>query len=298
VNLPDRGPGIELVSRERISATREWIVVKAGGRDIRALVLLPDAFSADGRYPLVVALHNFDGAAEGFADLIGAERLRSRGLVVLLPQAGGVVRDWKGPGLTLLAAAMVPDGAQVNDVVVVARVLQIAGPLYGVRFDDVNILGFSQGATLALALSRRLDAERPGAVRRLFLASGSAIAPLDQTLALPGTDVVAYEPGHNFMQALADWRTAEPAERVFLQALLRLKGCEAVSHKTAGSIDRRAYTCEGGASVIHFFEAKGEHAWPGQPAKYDSWLTGRGSISALDFTDLIADAIAPASTSP
>jgi hypothetical protein len=51
------------------------------------------------------------------------------------------------------------------------------------------------------------------------------------------------------------------------------------------------YQCRDGRSLTHVYEANGEHSWPRQDEKFDSWLMGRGSGSAVDFTDLIAAAI-------
>jgi len=290
---PGAGNPGDLISRASISPSREWIVVKGGERDIRSLVLLPDGYAAGGDYPLLVALHNFAGGAEGFADLIHAERLRSRGVLLLLPEAAGRVPDWRGPGLTLLAHAPAASGKPVDDIAGVAATMEVASRLYRVAPGQTNVAGFSQGATLALALTRRLDAARPGAVRRLFMAAGSAAGPVDASLGLAGTDLIAYEPGHNGMQKIANWMTSEPTERVFLPEILRAKVCAPASRAETGGIYRRDYGCADGRTVVHLFEANGEHAWPGQDAKYDSWLMGRGSISQLDFTSLIADAIAP-----
>jgi hypothetical protein len=51
------------------------------------------------------------------------------------------------------------------------------------------------------------------------------------------------------------------------------------------------YQCRDGRSLTYVYEANGEHSWPRQDEKFDSWLMGRGSGSALDFTDLIAATI-------
>jgi poly(3-hydroxybutyrate) depolymerase len=287
------GPPGELISRTPISAGAEWIVVRGGERNIRSLVLLPDDYAEGRDYPLLVAIHNFAGNAEGFAGLIHAERLRARGIILLLPEAGGRIPDWQGPGLTLLARAYGADGDRVDDVAGVAVSLRVAEGLYRVAPDQINVAGFSQGATLALGLTRRLDAARPGGVRRLFMVAGSAAGPLDASLALPGTDLVAYEPGRNGPQAFANWLTGEPAERVFLPRILQAKACTQRSQALSAGIDRRDYRCADGGAVIHLFEATGEHAWPGQDVKDDSWLTGKGSTSKIDFTNLIAETIAP-----
>ena len=303
VTLPSHPPPGRLVSRVAARPQVEKIVVNAGGRDISAWVLLPEGYDAGRRYPVAVTIHNFGGDASGFVELIDAWRLAQRDVVVISPQAGGLARDWKGPGITLIARAVDPEGRPVDDVAAVAGVLEAARGLYSLAPDDVNVIGFSQGATMAMALTRRLDAQRPGAVRRLFLAAGSLASPPDATLAMKGTDIVAYEPGHNWPQAMADLRLGEPPERVFLPELLRIKQCRPVptsgapgtpgaGRATGGAPTVADYDCPDGARVTHILEPDGEHAWPGQDRKYDSW-TGRGSTSAIDFTGLIADAIAP-----
>jgi len=283
-----------LIERTTVAPGKEALTIEAGGRPVRWLVLLPTGATAGVHRPLAVALHNFDGNAEGFADLIHADRLRARGVIVALPQASGHAPDWKGPGLTLLAPESGEEGGKVDDIVGVADGAAMLARVYDADPVDVNLIGFSQGATLALAVTRRMDADHPAAVRRLFLAAGSIATPPDATLALRGTDLTAYEPGHNLPQTVADWRNGEPSEREYLPALLKIKQCAEIVHDKGSRLDRRDYACADGSRVVHIFEAEGEHAWPGQDAKYDSWLTGRGSTSALDFTNMIVGQIAPA----
>ena len=288
--MPDRTTPGRLLARSSVSPVEAAATTDGGGRQIRWVILLPDRYDPAGRAPLVVAIHNFDGDAKGFAALIHAERLRDRGMIVALPQAGGRAPDWQGLGITLLAPATGEDGARVDDVLGVSEGIAILREAYGAG--EVNLVGFSQGATLALAVTRRLDAERVGAVRRLFMAAGSLAGTPDDTLALAGTALTAYEPGHNLPQTVADWRAGDPSERRFLPTLLKIKGCTLTDHDAGERLDRTDYRCADGTQVTHIFEALGEHAWPGQDEKYDSWLTGRGSISALDYTDLIARRIA------
>lgn len=83
----------------------------------------------------------------------------------------------------------------------------------GANPDDINVAGFSQRVTVALELTRRLDRQHPGVVRCLFLAVGSAAVPLDASLALRGTDLIAYQPAHNGPQAVANVLTGEPGTR-------------------------------------------------------------------------------------
>ena len=275
-----------LVSRTAASPTREEITVNGGGRTIRSLVLLPDERHGEAP-PLLLAIHNFAGDASGFAELIHAERLRSQGIVVVLPEAAGWIAQWHGPQITLLD----PFSAGVDDVAGLAQTLAVVRTLYGIDSANINIVGFSQGATLALQETRRLDASRPGTVRRLFLVAGSAGRPLDDTLAVKGTDVITYQPGHNGPQAIANFMTGQPGERRFIGALIEAKGCVFASQTDTGGVVTSVFKCADGRSLTHIYEANGEHSWPRQDRKFDSWLMGRGSGSEVDFTDIIGHLI-------
>lgn len=287
------GPQSALASRTVVSPTEEWIVVNGGNRAVRTLVLLPDDYPAGGRYPLLLAIHNFGGDADGFGKLIHAERLRRQGAVVVLPQAAGVIPEWQGPGITITFTARDANWRRIDDVAGIARVLDVVQGLYKVDPGDINIVGFSQGATVALDLTRRLDRQRPAAARRLFLDAGSVAGGSDGSLALEGTDLIAYEPGRNGMQTIANVLTWEPSERVFMPEILAAKGCTLAARDKTAAVDDRTYRCRDGRTVRHIFEARGEHAWPGQAKKYDSLLMGIGSRSAIDFTNIIVDTIFP-----
>ncbi len=279
-----------LVSRTVVSPGKEQIVVRGGGRAVSALVLLPDNAGA-GMPPLLLAIHNFAGDAKGFAELIHAERLRQKGIVVLLPQAAGWVGQWQGPGITLLDPTAWLAASRADDVEALTRLLTVARGLYGTDPANLNVAGFSQGATLALQETRRLDALQPGIVRRLFLVAGSAVVPLDASLATPGTDIVTYQPGYNGPQAVANFLAGEPDETQFVRAIIDAKGCAYGSRTAADGVITSTLKCRDGRSLTHIYEANGEHSWPGQAAKFDSWLMGRGSRSRVDFTALIAAAI-------
>jgi pimeloyl-ACP methyl ester carboxylesterase len=166
--------------------------------------------------------------------------------------------------------------------------LRTARRLYTPDGDDLNLLGFSQGATVALEIARRLDLRQDGAVRRVFVAAGSVATPLDAGLAFDGTMLVLYEPGRNGLQNIANFMTGEPSERAFLPWILQAKGCVPASRRVAGGVEETIYRCRDGRTLVHLFERTGEHAWPGQAAKYDSWLMGRGSRSHVDLTAVIA----------
>jgi poly(3-hydroxybutyrate) depolymerase len=286
----DPAPGDGLVGRTDVSPGQQRIVVRGGGRAVAALVLLPDTAGV-GRPPLLLAIHNFGGDAEGFAELIHAEALRRKGIVVVLPQAAGWIGQWQGPGITLLDPFTWPGASRPDDVAALMELLTAARGLYATDPANTNVVGFSQGATLALQVTRRLDALRSGTVRRLFLAAGSAALPLDASLEMPGTDIVIYQPGHNGPQAIANFLAGEPGEPRFVRAIIDAKGCAYGTQSARDGVVTSTLGCRDGHALTHLYEPAGEHAWPGQDAKFDSWLTGRGSGSHVDFTALIGAAI-------
>jgi poly(3-hydroxybutyrate) depolymerase len=285
-------PGSFVVGREVVSPIEERLRARGDGREIPAIVLLPDNYGAQARYPLVLAVHNFGGGPQRIAGMMDAEKLRKAGNIVIVPQAEGLVSEWQGQGITLSFVRQGPDGRPINDVAGLINVLAAARELYRIDDSNVNLAGFSQGATLVFGLARQLALQRPGSVRRVFAVAGSVIDADRQSLALSGADVVHYEPGVNWLQQLANWRTGEPSETEFIPWMIAAKECELREHKQVAGVDTQIYTCRDGRSVTRVYEQYGEHAWPGQPAKYDIWLLGRGSISQFKLTDLMVSEIA------
>lgn len=275
-----------VISRTTVTPTSEELVVEGAGRPIRSVVLLPDGYRPGRPHRVLMAVHNFAGDAEGFGKLIHAERLRRLGLVVVLPEAAGLVREWHGPGLTITVPAR-GAGGRIDDVAGLLKVLAAALTLYGRPGESVDLLGFSQGATMALALARRLDLGRAGSVRNLVMAAGSVSDGRDASLALPGTDVLLYDPGRNGPQHVANLVTGEPDATVFIPWIVAEKGCRPILARDDDGLSQRLYRCRDGRRLLHIHEAKGEHAWPGQDRQYDSLLLGRGSLSRIDLTDVV-----------
>ncbi len=286
-------PRSAIVGRELVSPTEERIRVRGDGREIPAIVLLPDNYQPRTRYPLVLAVHNFGGGPWRIAGMMDAERLRKAGIIVIVPQAAGLVAEWQGPGITLTLPRHGPDGRPVDDVAGLIALLAAAPEMYGIDNQDVTLAGFSQGATMVFELARQLDLQRPGAVRRVFAVAGSVVSADHPTFALSGTDIVHYEPGRNGLQKLANFVTSEPPETEFMPWIIDAKGCELREHTTVDGVDTQIYACRDGRSVTRIYEQYGEHAWPGQAPKYDIWLLGSGSLSHVKLTDLMISAIAP-----
>jgi poly(3-hydroxybutyrate) depolymerase len=291
-------PPSAILGREVISQTEERIRVRGDGRDISAIVMLPDNYGTKRRYPVVLAIHNFGGGPRWFAGMMDAERLRKAGIVVIFPQAAGLVAEWQGPGITLTVARRGEDGGPIDDVAGLANVLAAVRATYRIDDGDINLAGFSQGATLLFELAKRLDLQRPGTVRRVFAVAGSVVGADGAPQALSGTDIVHYEPGRNNLQKIANFMTGEPSEAEFMPWILAAKGCELREHKSADGVDTQIYDCRDGRSVIRIYEQYGQHAWPGQSSAYDIWLLGSGSISQVKLTDMMLLAIVPGETRP
>ncbi len=278
-----------LISHTLLARGQEQIVVSGGGRDIRSLVLLPDGWKPGQPHQLLLAVHNFGGDAAGFAGLIHADRLTQDGILVVVPQALGTISEWQGPGITITALDVDPAGRRIDDAAGLVQVARQAAQLYSPT--EIDLLGFSQGATVALDVARRMDWQQQGAVRWLFLAAGSVAGPIRPSLGLPGTDIIDYQPGRNGMQDIANFSTGEPGAAVFLPEIATAKRCQLASQDTGPRVDTRHFQCQDGHTLTTLYEKLGEHAWPGQDAKYDSALMGAGSGSAVDFTTLIARAL-------
>jgi len=292
-------PETDLIGRAVVSPAEERIRVRGDGREIPAIVLLPDDYGTRADYPLVLAIHNFGGGPRRIAGMMEAERLRKAGNIVIVPQAAGVaLLDWQGQGITLALARKGEDGQPVNDVVGLIKLLDVARGLYRIDTRNINLAGFSQGATLALELARQLELRRAGSIRRVFAVAGSIVRADEKSLGFPQTDIIHYEPGRNTLQRLANWWTGEPPETDFIPAIIAAKGCGLRKHTSADGVDTQIYDCRDGTSVTRIYEQYGEHAWPGQPAEYDIWLLGSGSISRLKFTDLMIRAIAASGVQP
>lgn len=114
-------------------------------------VIFPPKFDAKRDHTLIVALHGFGGSAEAFQRTVG--EFAAKGFVVALPEAaypmlsqGKLGYDW-----TLFVQG---DRALTGRATVLAGSDQIAPMVTDLRqryqIDRVYILGFSQGALLAL----------------------------------------------------------------------------------------------------------------------------------------------------
>ncbi len=278
-------PAVPEQVQARVQGEDQHLTVQLDGRAITAIVRLPAA--APGAVPVVVALHNFFGDAAGFAQLINGERLLQAGIALVLPQAveGG---EWQGPGLTITWPRHLRDGSRADDLRILEALVEAMLQRYPLDAGDITLLGFSQGATAALELARRMNARQPGRIRRVLLAAGGTAAVAGASLAVPGADLLHYEPGRNGPQWVADVMTGSPAVARWMPQALQAKGCRALPAGGDAGLHLAPHACADGRFLLRIEEAAGEHAWPGQPQRYDSALLGRGSLSRIDLTCLAA----------
>ncbi len=126
----------------------------------RVTVLEPVGFRPGGRYPLVIGLHGAGATAEGFTDFF-AEALAKRGILFCAPQGqyGLPLNDggpmgffWAPPeaaGKDYSPAELVPTEEYL------LAVLDSVAKVYPVDARNVYLLGFSQGAHMALYISMK-----------------------------------------------------------------------------------------------------------------------------------------------
>lgn len=290
---------VSLALRQSIEPNREQLTVHAGGRNIESMVLLPDNYDPQKKYPAVVGLHGFTSNSKDFATSIDAEGLRKSGMIVILPQAGRNevgLREWQGVGGQNITPGINngDDGKKVNDTEAIIGTIETAKKQYGIDDKNLNMIGFSQGVAFAFDVADKMDKQNPGSVRRLFAATGTV--PNSEKMTLNGTEIVHYEPEHlNYVQKAWNFVRGNPKAEDFLGNIEKNKGCQLMTENTAGSLDSRVYSCKDSTTLTSYRDEKGGHAFPGQPADRDFVVVGRGSrasvkLSSAFLSDVSADA--------
>ncbi|HET7038680.1 MAG TPA: dienelactone hydrolase family protein [Gemmatimonadales bacterium] len=128
-------------------------------------LIFPEGFSRERSWPLVVALHGYGGSAARFRRV--GDRLAAAGFVVALPEAtyptptaGGIGFDW-----TLMRQGDPAVGARATRLLVERYLPEaVADIRRRYAIDRVFVLGFSQGALVALLTGVRNDTVFDGAV--------------------------------------------------------------------------------------------------------------------------------------
>ena len=271
----------------------EQFSIDGGGRTITSAVFIPRGNSS-APHPVLIAVHNFSSTSMDFAHLIHVERFLSAGIVVIVPQAQGWIPQWRGPGITIFPSSLLPFRPKIDDVEAISKTIETALKKYPVDIENINIVGFSQGSTVALETARKITSKMQMIPRRLFLVAGSAAMPLDSSLALIGVDLFSYQPGRNASQEVANFFTRERDQREVVVGIIAEKKCTEISRNSSSGVTSPNYKCQDGRSLIYIYEEFGEHAWPGQLPIYDSRITGKGSTSKIDFTNFMLTEITKA----
>jgi poly(3-hydroxybutyrate) depolymerase len=284
--------GVHLGSEAHSYPAKQTITVDGGNRQGSATLMLPDNYDPTKKYPLIVALHGYQGNPNDISTMMNLERLRKEGNIVLVPAAKD--HSWNGSGISFFGDAKGSNGQPINDVDFVRAAIGQVENNYQVNKNDITLAGFSQGGQLAYQLAAAMD-DNPaqlGRVRTLVSAAGSdPDARAGQTLdPLTGTNIVQYEPGTNYMQALGNIVTGDPSVANFLPRLIAAKGGlpNPGSTSDTNGVQVTSFTDADHSTVTEIYEPKGEHSWPGQPKSYDSDLMGRGSISHVALTDWVS----------
>ncbi len=282
------GREVNLVSRQSISKNQEELTVHAGGREIKSLVLLPDNYDPSKKYTTIVALHGFTANAKGFAESIDAERMRSQGAIVILPEASRNkigLREWQGIGGQNITPGIATgdDGKKINDTQAILGTLAIAKKQYGIDPKDLNMLAFSQGVAFAFDVADRLDKQEPGAVKRLFAATGTV--PNAENLSLKGTEIVHYEPKRrNYVQKAWNFIQDNPSADEFMSQIEKNKGCRTINTENSDRLSTTNFTCTDGTTLTTHLARRGGHAFPGQPEARDFAIVGRGSRASVKLS--------------
>ncbi|HEY9716414.1 MAG TPA: alpha/beta hydrolase-fold protein [Trichormus sp.] len=270
----------------------QTITVDGGNRQGSATLMLPDNYDPTKKYPLIVALHGYQGNVNDIGNMMNLDRLRKEGNIVLVPAAKD--HTWNGSGISFFGDAKGSNGQPINDVDFVKSAIGQVESNFNVNRNDITLAGFSQGGQLAYELAASMDdsPSRLGSVRTLVSAAGSdpdarAGHRLDP---LTGTNIVQYEPGTNYMQGLGNVLTGDPSVADFLPQLIAAKKGLPNPGSTSdiNGVQVTSFIDADHSTVTKIYEPKGEHAWPGQPKSYDSDLMGRGSISHVDLTDWVS----------
>lgn len=265
---------------KKISETEYEMTVSGGNRKGSATVMVPDGYDPAKEYPVVVGIHNFNGNRTDMGTLIGAEKLRKQGYIVLLPNADGA--EWQGKGVAITWTGKGENGKKIDDPDFVMKAIDYTKQSFTTDDKNLNIFAFSQGVSVGYEVAKRMDAQKPGAVNEVVMAAGTNSYPND----LPGTRVVQYMPGNNTLGHMEEWSKWAPSDAAMPQ-VVEMKGCgEPVNTFNNGDVLKRDYVCKDNAKLTRIYEKNGEHAWPGQPSIMDHSLFGRGSISTVKLTEL------------
>ncbi|HEY8077511.1 MAG TPA: hypothetical protein VIF62_25470, partial [Labilithrix sp.] len=156
---PTGSPGCGKAARPGVATQH----VRAAGHDRSYILVVPESYSPETRYPLVVALHGSGGSAAGARASTDLERVASGKAIFLYLDAGG--REWdldspaeKNPDVAFFDLALL----QTHNALCLAP-------------RRVFVTGFSNGAYMA----NQLGCRRGDAIRGVVTHSGGGPYALD-----------------------------------------------------------------------------------------------------------------------
>jgi polyhydroxybutyrate depolymerase len=247
---------------------------------------LPEAYTEDRLWPLVVVLHPFTSSGAGMARLTGFDALAEReGFIVAYPD--GLSRRWN--------IGHFPDEA--DDVGFVTALVDHLLAHYAVDSGAVYLTGASNGAGMTYRLMCEAGdrfaaaAVVMGGPMLAGVAAGCEAAVPMPLMIIHGTDdrflpweggEIQVIPGRAFTllsveESLAFWRARNDCSDS-----AQTTPVDDVEPNDGTTTTRLAYEdCGSGAVTILYRVEGGGHTWPGRPDSYPEFIVGR---TARDFS--------------
>lgn len=256
VNVPQVSAGCGKKSPIAPGITTSGEIISSG--DYRTYLLhLPTGYLPKHHYPLVLNFHGHSNTDTHQEQMTGFSTLADRlGFIMAYPQ--GII----GPDLHTGWASGGPNKPRINDVLFVSDLLNALQETYCIDPARIYATGFSNGGGMTSVLACRLS-DRIAAFASV---SGSYFVPeggCHPDRAIPflefhGTDdgTVPYDGNRStHLIGAAQWA----------QSWATRDGCTAEQIDVlADGVTKYAWSdCLGGAEVIHYRIARGQHVWPG-----------------------------------
>lgn len=247
------------------------IEVEVGGQQRSFLLHVPEGYSADQDWPLLLAYHGYGQDAE---QLRQGTRLDSAAALVAYPE--GEERAWAPAPYAVTTVA--------EDLAYSEAVVATVDKLYAVDNADVSLIGFSNGGGMAAALACRIP-DRISGVATVAAAYYEAVHhdcadhPVPH-IDLHGTadEVVGYHGGRRH-------QTAYDSVAEVLDGAAERNNCSGGVDVSRETVSTLSYTWRGcTAPLEHVRIGGGEHTWPGGTHDTNDELSpGYGTYRILQF---------------
>lgn len=247
------------------------IQVDVDGEQRSFVLHVPDGYSADQEWPLLLAYHGYGQDAEQLRSLT---RLDSAAALVAYPE--GENRAW--------APAPYAETSMAEDLAYSEALVATVDNLYAVDNDDISVLGYSNGGGMAAALACRIP-DRISGVATVAAAYYEAVHEDCADTPVPHIDlhgtadqVVGYYGGRRH-------QTAYDSVDTVLNGVAKRNGCSGivdVSRESLSTLSYRWQDCE--ERLEHVRIGGGGHTWPGGTADTNKELSeGYGTYRILRF---------------